>query len=190
MFFELRKRIHKPFKFFNSMADLIDFKELVEQHWSFCSAGSSLRTVWWHLMHAKEGLKQLRKKEFASIEEKLKEARQKLLDIQKLTTDGQHPNLKEDEKDLKIQYEEWAKVEKSVIRQKSRVQWLKMGDSNSTYFFANMKSRVAQNKITQLTNDRNMQILQTIIRVQYKLTTSNSLWCDERWAHSTDRPAN
>lgn len=36
--------------------------------------------------------------------------------------------------------------------QKSRVQWLKLGDSNSAYFYANMKGRRAQNYITQLTS--------------------------------------
>lgn len=42
-------------------------------------------------------------------------------------------------------------IEENAMQQKSRVQWLKLGDDNSAYFFAHMKNRVAQNTITSLT---------------------------------------
>lgn len=36
------------------------------------------------------------------------------------------------------------------MQQKSRVQWLKLGDANTAYFFAHMNKRVTQNTITSL----------------------------------------
>ncbi|KAH0746203.1 hypothetical protein KY285_007860 [Solanum tuberosum] len=42
-------------------------------------------------------------------------------------------------------------IEENIYKQKSRVQWLKLGDDNNAYFFASMKGRKAQNQITMLT---------------------------------------
>ncbi|XP_075092545.1 uncharacterized protein LOC142172764 [Nicotiana tabacum] len=60
--------------------------------------------------------------------------------------------LIEEEKVLKKQLEKWGVIEESIYRQKSRVKWLKEGDSNSVYLFTNMKSRYSQNYIRSLTN--------------------------------------
>nr|XP_016500683.1 PREDICTED: uncharacterized protein LOC107819114 [Nicotiana tabacum] len=40
--------------------------------------------------------------------------------------------------------------EESICKQKSRVQWPKLGDSNSAYFFASIKNKRAQNHIKSL----------------------------------------
>ncbi|KAH0647664.1 hypothetical protein KY285_032912 [Solanum tuberosum] len=58
---------------------------------------------------------------------------------------------KDQEKALKQQLEKWSLIEESAMRQKSRVQWLNLGDANTSYFFAYMKNRLAQNTITSLT---------------------------------------
>lgn len=41
-------------------------------------------------------------------------------------------------------------VEETIAKQKSRVKWLQLGDSNSAYFFACMKNRTATNQIRRL----------------------------------------
>ncbi|XP_070020234.1 uncharacterized protein [Nicotiana sylvestris] len=61
-------------------------------------------------------------------------------------------DLFEEEKKLLLQLEKWDKIEESIYKQKSRVKWLKLGDTNSAYFFASMKGRRTQNQITKLTN--------------------------------------
>lgn len=38
-------------------------------------------------------------------------------------------------------------VEESAYRHKSRIQWLKLGDSNSHFFFHSMKERFVRNSI-------------------------------------------
>lgn len=48
----------------------------------------------------------------------------------------------------------------SIMKQKSRVQWLKLGDANTTYFFASMKTRYSQNKIKSLIRT-NGELVQT-----------------------------
>lgn len=41
-------------------------------------------------------------------------------------------------------------VEESIAKLKSRVQWLKLGDANTAYFYACLKNRQAQNQIRSL----------------------------------------
>lgn len=62
-------------------------------------------------------------------------------------------DLKEVEKELKKQLAKWSMIEESIFKKKSRVQWLKLGDSNTKFFFAQIKGRKAQNLITMLTNE-------------------------------------
>ncbi|KAK4707488.1 hypothetical protein R3W88_032980 [Solanum pinnatisectum] len=59
---------------------------------------------------------------------------------------GQNMDLKE----LQAQPEKWSMIEESAMQQKSRIQWLRLGDANTAYFYAHMKNRVAQNSITRL----------------------------------------
>nr|XP_016451511.1 PREDICTED: uncharacterized protein LOC107776176 [Nicotiana tabacum] len=61
-----------------------------------------------------------------------------------------HHSLFEQERGLKLQLEKWVLVEESMLKQKSRVQWLKLGDANNAYFFASMKNRIVHNQIRRL----------------------------------------
>nr|XP_009588271.1 uncharacterized protein LOC104085855 [Nicotiana tomentosiformis] len=66
--------------------------------------------------------------------------------------------LIEEEKELKSKLEKWILIEESIYRQRSRVHWLKLGDTNSAYFFAHMKNKNNLNGIHALTNDLGMQL--------------------------------
>ncbi|XP_048492328.1 uncharacterized protein LOC125493226 [Beta vulgaris subsp. vulgaris] len=44
----------------------------------------------------------------------------------------------------------WLQVEESILKQKSRIQWIQVGDSNSIVFFDAMKERHARNSIDVL----------------------------------------
>nr|XP_009628486.1 uncharacterized protein LOC104118828 [Nicotiana tomentosiformis] len=56
------------------------------------------------------------------------------------------------EREIKKQLEKWDTIEESIFRQKSRVQWLQIGDSNIAFFFVNIKNRISQNKIKRVIN--------------------------------------
>ncbi|XP_019239401.1 PREDICTED: uncharacterized protein LOC109219399 [Nicotiana attenuata] len=64
------------------------------------------------------------------------------------------------EKAAKFELAKWLKVEQSVVKQKSRNKWLKLGDSNTSYFHACVKNRQARNHIGRLM-DIAGQMLQT-----------------------------
>ncbi|KAH0698753.1 hypothetical protein KY284_012968 [Solanum tuberosum] len=89
--------------------------------------------------------------EFKEVSNRVKDIRGQLHCLQESMRDPRTVALnRQHEKELQIQLEKWSTIEESVMQQKSRVQWLKLGDANTAYFFANMKNRVAQNTITCL----------------------------------------
>lgn len=46
-----------------------------------------------------------------------------------------------------------SQVEESILQQKSRINWLSLGDSNSKFFFTAVKIRKARNNLTLIQND-------------------------------------
>ncbi|XP_075074555.1 uncharacterized protein LOC142162138 [Nicotiana tabacum] len=54
--------------------------------------------------------------------------------------------------------EKWSTIEERILRQKSRVTWIDYGDSNSKYFYAQLKIRASKNNITTVYNDIGVKI--------------------------------
>ncbi|XP_060170760.1 uncharacterized protein LOC132601709 [Lycium barbarum] len=139
----------------------MQFLKLVEEKWQIPVNAVHLEGVWLRLKHVKQGLEQINMTEFARVTEKIANIRNNLRNIQAQMSDHNLvEELFQEEKALRTQLEDWSKVEESIYRQKSRIQWLKLGDSNSAYFHASMKSRIAQNHINSLT-EQDGSIIQT-----------------------------
>lgn len=87
------------------------------------------------------------------------------------------------EKDLKRELEKWSMVQGSIFQHKSRIKWLQLGNSNSAYFFANMKNRTAYSQIKKLKlpdgswTKTDMEVKNVIIEFYKNLlgTTTNHL---------------
>ncbi|XP_019225690.1 PREDICTED: uncharacterized protein LOC109207257 [Nicotiana attenuata] len=72
--------------------------------------------------------------EFKKVKGKITTIRKELNDIQgRMKIANPTSNLFEEEKELLLQLEKWDKIEESIYKQKSRVQCLKLGDTNSAY---------------------------------------------------------
>lgn len=56
------------------------------------------------------------------------------------------------EKSTMQQLERWSMIEESVLKQKSRATWIKLGDSNTKYFSAVVKERNHRKHIVELTS--------------------------------------
>nr|XP_009765502.1 PREDICTED: uncharacterized protein LOC104217045 [Nicotiana sylvestris] len=117
----------KPFRFFNCLAEHKDFLPIVTEAWNKSSKARNMAGIWRKLKDVRRELKGLNTNEFQKFKE---------------------------EKELKKQLVKWATIEESIYKQESRNQWLKLGDSNTAFFFASMKNRISHNKIRSLkTND-------------------------------------
>lgn len=55
----------------------------------------------------------------------------------------------------------WLKVDEIALRQKSRIQWLQVGDTNHHLFFSSVKERNKQNRISVLFDENNNKLVES-----------------------------
>ncbi|KAH0746543.1 hypothetical protein KY285_008200 [Solanum tuberosum] len=153
----------KPFRFLNCLSAHQDFMPLVQQAWDTRSRRKYMESVWQKLKITRINLKQLNTQEFNSVGAKIQECRQRLAITQSLMRDQQHASeLFTIERDLKKDLEKWSGVEESIVKQKSKTKWLQLGDGNTAYLYANLKSRQAQNRIKHLSTAQGNIVQKTL----------------------------
>ena len=143
----------RPFKFLNILCEHENFETIVMDAWNSVNAEYKMKSIWLKLKKVKHALKQLHKPQSQAYC-KIEELRKKLANVQALTDINSNSNLQQEEKDCEEKLRYWSQIEESIPRQKSRIDWLTQGDSNSKFFFAAMKARKAKNKIAQIQNDQ------------------------------------
>ncbi|XP_057248239.1 uncharacterized protein LOC130590219 [Beta vulgaris subsp. vulgaris] len=113
----------------------------------------NLYDIWSNLKNVKMVLKQLQINEFSHITNHIKNAREELDLIQThIQFDRFNIELHNQEQHTISSLRKWLTIEENVMRQKSRLQWLKLGDSNTKVFYAAMKERQAMNCIDVIYN--------------------------------------
>nr|CCA65981.1 hypothetical protein [Beta vulgaris subsp. vulgaris] len=148
----------RPFKFLNFLADQNGFVEVVKEAWGSANHRFKMKNIWVRLQAVKRALKSFHSKKFSKAHCQVEELRRKLAAVQALPEVSQVSELQEEEKDLIAQLRKWSTIDESILKQKSRIQWLSLGDSNSKFFFTAIKVRKARNKIVLLQNDRGDQL--------------------------------
>nr|XP_009629730.1 uncharacterized protein LOC104119842 [Nicotiana tomentosiformis] len=143
----------KPYIFYNYVAENSEFLKVVEKAWGISNKWQGMEKVWQKLKLVKHKLKMLHTEEFKRVREKVQTIRRQLQETQEKIQDPCHQtSLFDTEKELRGKLEKWGVIEESIMRQKSRTQWLKLGDSNSAYFYACLKIRTSMNSIKSLVN--------------------------------------
>ncbi|XP_049381354.1 uncharacterized protein LOC125845909 [Solanum stenotomum] len=93
------------------------------------------------------------------VSEKVQKIKRELMDKQRSMRTCPNPQGSTDEeKALREKLAKWSMIKENIYKQKSRVQWLKLGDENNAYFFASVKGRKAQNQINMLTKEDDIVI--------------------------------
>lgn len=78
--------------------------------------------VWNKFKKMKEAMKLLNKKEYSKVDQRIKDTRGQLQQIQTKLRDCFHDqSLFDQERNLKLDLEKWVLVEESILRQKSRM---------------------------------------------------------------------
>ncbi|KAH0675354.1 hypothetical protein KY285_023155 [Solanum tuberosum] len=130
-----------PFRFFNVWADHPNFLTLVLKVWRQPVNKKGTEKIWYKLNLLKSLPKDLNIKEFKNVRSNTVKAREELRRVQ-IELHAQYSDLLlNQEKRLLHKLEKWSMIEESILKQKSRVTWIKLGDSNSKYFSAVMKER-------------------------------------------------
>ncbi|KAK4731172.1 hypothetical protein R3W88_024160 [Solanum pinnatisectum] len=147
---EQRDTKKKPFRFYNCLGKHPNLRSKVQASWQI--QGRGMKGVWKNLKLVRREIQKLNQYEFMGVSNRVKQLRRELIDKQSHMRVVPIPqSMLEEEKILKVELVKWSLIEKNIYKQNSIVQWLKLGNPNTAYFFASMKGRKAQNQINMHT---------------------------------------
>ena len=143
----------KPFKHLNFWAKCEGYRDVITKGWSIVIPGYPQYQVVQKLKEVKKALKEWIKTESISTKAKILSIRQDLKRTQdSLQIDSNNIQLQQQEQNLKFNLKTWLAHEEEQIRQKSRENWLALGDKNSSFFHSASKIKQYRNQIRHLLN--------------------------------------
>lgn len=138
----------KPFKFFDMWIEHPTFLDVVKDSWMIYVDGNPLFQVVQKLKATEARLKEWNRIIFSMIDPQLKHAREELYKIQDACRQNwDDSNLAVMENEVAVEYSRVLELEESLLRQKSRVQWMELGDANNSFFHRSLMVRRNMNQI-------------------------------------------
>ncbi|GKE56091.1 RNA-directed DNA polymerase, eukaryota, reverse transcriptase zinc-binding domain protein, partial [Tanacetum coccineum] len=142
----------KPFKFFNILVHNVRFKEVVLDGWNVNVSGFHMFKVVQRLKNLKKPIRKMLY-DHGNIHENVKRLRVELDKVQRdLDLDPFNNDLRDEEAAYVQAFNEALLMEERFLKQKAKIQWLRAGDTNSTYFHKSVKSRASRSRIDVITN--------------------------------------
>lgn len=151
---EMSKGGGRPFKFFNKLAKLSQFRDIIIEEWNKGPKAGGFKAVWLKLKAIKVRLKDLHCVQFKGVTENISKIQDQVSSAQELL-DHEPTNiaLQKLEQEGLQQLKHWLSIEQSIVKQKSRILWLNQGDSNTPYFHHMVKERTTRNRLDGLLDD-------------------------------------
>lgn len=135
------------FKLYNVLTEHDQFEQITKEGWGTHRSQNKLRDIWMKC----QSLKKLNSQWFLKTTKRVANIRQQLQLIQhSLLESNGRVDLIREEKSLLAELEKWSKIEEHIWHQKSRIDWLRLGDSNTKFFHAYAKVRQNTNVIHRL----------------------------------------
>ncbi|KAH7840791.1 hypothetical protein Vadar_021656 [Vaccinium darrowii] len=151
--------VRRPFKFFNFWLKNSNFKEAIVSSWDsplVCSVRSRLGLK---LKRLKPVLKGLNQHYYSDISGRVTQLRMELGQIQaQFQGDPDNIALQEREQEVYLNFVEMSGAEEAFKKQKSRVQWLALGDQNTQFFHHKLKSHCVRHKILSLNTSTGVRL--------------------------------
>ncbi|VVB03477.1 unnamed protein product [Arabis nemorensis] len=125
----------KPFKFYRHVMTHPDYLLLLDEAWSMPGLfGTAQFILSKKMVSAKNCLKLLNRRHYSNIQQRVKASFSALQAIQAqlLLTPSQH--LTDQESEARRIYTIYSNAEEQFFHQRSRIQWLSEGDSNTSFF--------------------------------------------------------
>ncbi|GAV92680.1 Exo_endo_phos domain-containing protein [Cephalotus follicularis] len=145
----------RPFKFLNIWTEDENFLRIVGQEWDRYHPGSPLIVIHKKLKCLKKCLKELNRRPDLRVVE----LRSKLHLLQQaIQGSGVDSHLLQQERLLRMEVGRAARDEEAYFKQKSRVQWLKDGDSNTAFFHRVVKMRQSRNHLVRIKNESDVWV--------------------------------
>ncbi|XP_022040984.1 uncharacterized protein LOC110943550 [Helianthus annuus] len=138
---------HKSFKFANFLVHKPEFLDIVKRMWDMEVRGVFQFSVVKKLRMLKSPLRQLLFKQ-GNLHKKVQGLRVELDGIQiEIDNDPASLVLREKETSIRCKYQEALLDEERFLKQKSKVDWLAVGDMNSAFFHSSLKNKVHYSRI-------------------------------------------
>lgn len=148
----------RQFKFINSSCELEGFLASVDNSWSTPLLGRPMYPLWQKLMRLQPVMRKLTKPLF-DISNKIVQARKSLMDSQiNLVANKMDRTNIEAVKHWTEEVIKWQEIEEQVMHQSSKVERLRLGDRNRTYFHATIKAKRKHQSMKGLYNDDGTQM--------------------------------
>ncbi|XP_050211627.1 uncharacterized protein LOC126661803 [Mercurialis annua] len=130
-----------------------NFIDILKDVWSSNVQGCTMFSVVQKLKKLKSRRKDLNLSHYSDISFKVKNHKSLLDSIQSsLQSDPLNENLLLEENAYVIHYKKLIMLEENSLRQKSRINWIDLGDDNNRFFCNSVKIRRCRNRITKLFN--------------------------------------
>jgi ribonuclease HI len=146
-----RKPVQTGFRFEAAWLRAPDYRETLENAWLAANVGTySLQSTWDSLHSVAVSLQNWNRDVFGSVRKEINQLEYKLraIRLQPRSTANDHAAVSAERRLCEL-----FEREEIMARQRSRVDWLKEGDRNTTFFHARASARRRTNKIRALVRD-------------------------------------
>lgn len=147
-----KKKIKKPFQVFQHLINHPDFLWIVRNAWADNVSGNIWVALRAKLNLVKDGQKGLNNKR-GNLNAKVDRARVDLSTFQASMPSNPSRGVLIEELRLMSLLNYAVVSQEILLKQKSRIKWLKCGDDNNRYFFNSCRGRSNQNKLVKLENE-------------------------------------
>ncbi|GJY17397.1 uncharacterized protein Tco_0388888, partial [Tanacetum coccineum] len=150
------KTKQKPFKFSNFIVHKAEFNSLVLEGWQKVIKGYNMFKIVKKLKLLKKPLRKLVMRQ-GNLHERVNSLRHELDEVQRaLDKDPTSHVLREEEAIYLKTFNEALIDEERFLKQKAKVEWLCLGDTNSSYFHKMVKARVCRSRIEAVNDSNNV----------------------------------
>jgi len=148
------QNIKKPFRFFDMWMDHEEFMPVVKKVWDQNSGGCLMYQLCCKLRKLKQELKLFNKTHFSNISDRVKNAKDEMDKAQQaMHTAHGNTTLCMRERDVVRNYASTVRAEESFFKQKARIQWLRLGDQNTSFFHKSVNGRHNKNRLLSVTRE-------------------------------------
>ncbi|XP_074265837.1 uncharacterized protein LOC141588288 [Silene latifolia] len=143
------------FKYYNMWGGSKKFLPIVRENWDKSRPGTPMFRLAKNLKQLKPELKRLNKEGYSDIENSANILQKQVEDMQEvINKDPTNMQLISEEYEASLQLQELTRAKESFLSQKSKHEWIKDGDVNSSYFHCLLKKRRSMNKVVMVEDMR------------------------------------
>ena len=131
----------------NFLTDKKDYHLTVKEKWNVPISGYAMFVLARRLKNMKRHMRELNRRN-GNVFEKVKVIREEFKKVQtELDKDPSNVKLREEELVFNSTYKNAVLDEERLLKQKTKIEWLREGDHNSAYFHNILKGRVSKSRI-------------------------------------------